>query len=230
MFLKDFLVVLKLTVSPTYSCFESMLETVSPHQLKGFVGGVLQFLPILVQYSQGVIIFASLNRLAICVGPYPLIQRLNIFFTISAAGSSICQSLVYPNGGFVVSGTPELPLFLKTFLTFWLVFFACHSLNKSCIGTRSLIPFALSMLSIMAIYLTPSLSKSSSSSCPTTSLFLPSLEWSFTIRFSILPCSASSIISINAGLAKLVPDQPSSMNTLQLVKPLSFAYFSNIDC
>ena len=39
----------------------------------------------------------------------------------------------------------------STLRTFWLVFLACHSLNKSCIGTRSLMPLAVSMLSIMAI-------------------------------------------------------------------------------
>ena len=34
---------------------------------------------------------------------------------------------------------------------FWLVFLAYHSLNRSCTGTISLNPFAVSMLSMMAI-------------------------------------------------------------------------------
>ena len=59
-----------------------------------------------------------------------------------------------------------------------------------------------------------SLTKSSSRSCPTTSLFLPSLEWSFTIIIPILPCSASYIISIKAGLVKVVPEYPSSTKNL----------------
>ena len=56
------------------------------------------------------------------------------------------------------------------------------------------------------------------------------LEWSLTIRLAINPCSASSIISVKAGLAKVTPDQPSSINTRVFLNPFSFAYFSRIDC
>lgn len=46
------------------------------------------------------------------------------------------------------------------------------------------------------------------------SLFLPSLEWSFTIIVPTFPFYASSIISINADLVKLVPEYPSSTKNL----------------
>ena len=208
LFLNDFVVLRKLTVSPQYSCLARMSATVAEHQLYGTVGGLLQFLPILFQYSVGVSTFVAFSRFAICVGPSPSTHRAKICLTVFAASSSIIHSFltsgffIYPKGGFVVSGTPDIPLFLKTLRTFWLVFLACHSLNRSCIGTRSLIPFAVSMLSIIAIYRTPKLSKSSSNNWPTTKRLRPRREWSFTISVPIIPFSASSIISVKAGLAK----------------------------
>lgn len=63
LFLKDFVVLRKLTVSPQYSCFDRIFATVSEHQLNGLSGGLLQFLPILHQYSVGVIIFVSFQLL-----------------------------------------------------------------------------------------------------------------------------------------------------------------------
>lgn len=48
--------------------------------------------------------------------------------------------------------------------------------NYSNVFNISKTPLLLSILSIIAIYLIFSLTKSSSRSCPTTSLFLPSLE------------------------------------------------------
>ena len=109
------------------------------------------------------------------------------------------------------------------------MFLVCISLNQSWIGKKSFRPLLLSILSMIAIYLILSLTKSSSRSCPTTSLFLPSLEWSLTIIVPILPCSASSIISINAGLVKVVPEYPSSTKNLIFWKLLSFAYLLKID-
>ena len=44
------------------------------------------------------------------------------------------------------------------------------------------------------------------------------------------PFSACSIISVNAGPAKFVPNQPSSMNTRVFRKPFSCAYFSRMVC
>ena len=66
----------KLTVSPQYSCFERISATVAEHQLYGTAGGLLQFLPMLIQYSVGVSIFAALSRFAICVGPSPSTHRV----------------------------------------------------------------------------------------------------------------------------------------------------------
>lgn len=170
LFLKDFVVLRKFTVSPQYSCLERIFATVSEHQLNCLAGGLPQFLPILFQYSVGVITLSVFSFLAICVGPKPETHSSKICLTIFAAGSSISHSFgfsgffIYPKGGLVVSGMPAIPLFLKTLRTFWLVFFACHSLNKSCIGTMSLSPFAVSILSIMAIYRIPNRSNSSSKS------------------------------------------------------------------
>lgn len=71
---------------------------------------------------------------------------------------------IYPKGGFVVKGLHDIPLLCITLRTLSLVFFACHSLNKSRIGARSLIPLAVSMLSMTAIYLTSNRTKSFSKS------------------------------------------------------------------
>ena len=161
-------------------------------------GGLLHFLPILFQYSVGVKTFSAFRRLAICVGPSPETHKSKIFLTIFAAGSSTIHSslsselFIYPKGGFVVSGLPDIPLLCMTLRTLSLVFFACHSLNKSCIGTRSLIPLAVSMLSIMAIYRISKRTKSSYKSWPTTRRFLPSREWSLTTIVPIKPCSVAS--------------------------------------
>ena len=73
-------------------------------------------------------------------------------------------------------------------------------------------------------------SKSSSNNCPTTRRLRPSLEWSLTIIVPIFPCSAKSIISINAGLVNDTPENPSSIKKRALRKPFSFAYFSSMDC
>lgn len=157
LFLKDLVVLRKFTVSSQYSCLPRISATVAEHQLYGTVGSLLQFLPILHQCSVGVDTFAAFRRLAICVGPRPSTHQEKICRTVFAAASSMIQpfllsgSFRYPKGGLVVSGAPDIPLLLNTLRTFWLVFLACHSLNKSCIGTRSLMPFAVSMLSIMAM-------------------------------------------------------------------------------
>lgn len=167
-FLKDFVVLWKLTVSSQDYCFEKISSTVSKHQLYGTAGGLLQFLPTLIQYSVGVSTFAVLDLFAICVGLSPSTHRVKIHLTVFAASSSIIHSFVlsgffiYLKGRFVVNSTPNIPLFLKTLRTFWLVFLACHPLNRSCIGTSPMNPLAVSILSIMAIYQTPKLSKPSS--------------------------------------------------------------------
>ena len=155
--LKDLLVVRKFTVSPQYSCLSRILDTVSATHPNGTAGGLLHFLSMLFQYSVGVITFSALSSFAICVGPSPEIQRSNILRTTFVAGSSTIhcslssEDFIYPKGGFVVKCFPDIPLLCITLRTLSLVFFACHSLNKSCIGTISLMPFAVSILSIMAI-------------------------------------------------------------------------------
>ena len=157
LFLKDFLVLRKFTVSPQYSCLPRISATVAEHQLYGTAGGLLQFLPMLSQCSVGVNTLAAFKRFAICVGPNPSTHQAKICRTIFAASSSTIQlflssgSLRYPKGGLVVSGAPDIPLLLNTFRTFWLVFCACHSVNRSCIGTIWLIPLAVSILSMIAI-------------------------------------------------------------------------------
>jgi hypothetical protein len=71
---------------------------------------------MLIQYSVGVITSSALSRFAICDGPSPDTHILNIRLTISAAGSSMSHSsllsgfFIYPNGGLVVNGFPDLPL------------------------------------------------------------------------------------------------------------------------
>ena len=158
----------KLTVSPQYSCFERILATVSAHQPYLAAGGLLQFLPMLSQYSVGVRTLSIFNLLAICVGPNPSTYREKILLTTLMASSSISHSFllsgffIYPKGGLVVNRFPDMPLFLNTLRTFRLVFFACHSLNQSYIGTTSLIPFMVSILSVIVIYRTLKLSKPSS--------------------------------------------------------------------
>ena len=79
LFLKDFVVLRKLTVSPQYSCFDRIFATVSEHQLNGLSGGLLQFLPILFQYSVGVITLSAFSFLAICVGPKPVNAQVKDF-------------------------------------------------------------------------------------------------------------------------------------------------------
>ena len=59
---------------------------------------------------------------------------------------------------------PALPRLCMTRRTLSLVFFACHSLKRSCIGTISLTPLAVSILSMIAMYRTFSRAKSSSRS------------------------------------------------------------------
>ena len=151
----------------------------------GVAGRCAALRSMLAQYSEGVITFSAFRRFAICVGPRPSIHILKMRRTTSAAGSSISHlisgffasgSFIYPKGGTVVSGKPDIPLLRNTLRTFWLVFLACHSLNQSCIGTISLTPLAVSILSIMAIYRTPRRSNSSSMSCPTIRRLRPSLE------------------------------------------------------
>src|SRR5699024_4869272 len=111
-----------------------MPDTVSATQPYGMAGGLLHFLPILFQYSVGVNTFAAFRRLAICVGPSPETHKSKIFLTIFAAGSSTIHSsllsgfFIYPKGGLVVSGLPDIPLLCMTLRTLSLVFFACHSL------------------------------------------------------------------------------------------------------
>ena len=226
----------KLTVSPIYSCRERMFPTLSADQWYGMAGGLRYAFPMLFQYSVGVITLSALSFFAICAGPSPATHISKIRRTISAAGSSISHSVglsgffLYPKGRLNVKGLPDIPLFLNTFRTFWLVFLACHSLNKSCIGTRSLMPFSVSILSMMAIYRTSRRSKSSSNNCPTTRRLRPSLEWSLTIIVPIFPCSAKSIISIKEGLVNVTPENPSSTKKRGLRNPFSFAYFSSMDC
>ena len=171
-----------------------------------------QFTPTLRWYSLGVSTLPAFSRLAIWVGPRPLMHIWKIRRTTSAAGSSTSHlflssgSFLYPKGGLVVSGIPALPRLCMTRRTLSLVFFACHSLNKSCMGTISLTPLEVSMLSMMAMYRTFNRTKSSSRSWPTTRRFRPSREWSFTTRFATSPCSASSMISIKAGLVNETPE------------------------
>ena len=92
LFLKDFVVLRKFTVSPQYSCLERILATVSEHQLNCLAGGLPQFLPILFQYCVGVITLSVFSFLAICVGPKPETHISKICLTIFAAGSSISHS------------------------------------------------------------------------------------------------------------------------------------------
>lgn len=41
--------------------------------------------------------------------------------------------------------------YIIKFFLLKVLYLVCHSLNKSCIGTRSLMPLAVSMLSIIAM-------------------------------------------------------------------------------
>ena len=211
--LKDRLNERKFTVSPVYSCLSRIAATVEEHQLCGNAGGFVgHFTPVLCKYSLGVITPSERSFLAIWVGPRPDTLMRKIRRTTSAAGSSTSHlflssgAFLYPKGGLVVRGIPALPRLCMTRRTLSLVFFACHSLNKSCMGTMSLTPLAVSMLSMMAIYRTFSRTKSSSKSWPTTSRLRPSREWSFTTRFATSPCSASSMISMKAGRVKVTPE------------------------
>ena len=155
----------------------------------GNAGGLTgHFTPMLCWYSLGVITPSERSFLAIWVGPRPDTLMRKIRRTTSAAGSSTSHlflssgSFLYPKGGLVVRGIPALPRLCMTRRTLSLVFLACHSLNKSCMGTMSLTPLAMSMLSMMAMYRTFSRTKSSSSSCPTTRRLRPSREWSSCVK------------------------------------------------
>ena len=127
LFLKDFVVLRKLIVSPTYSCRARISETAAGFQLYGVAGRCAALRSMLAQYSEGVITFSAFRRFAICVGPRPSIHILKMRRTTSAAGSSISHlisgffasgSFIYPKGGTVVSGKPDIPLLRNTLRTF----------------------------------------------------------------------------------------------------------------
>ena len=92
LFLKDLLVVWKLTVSPIYSCRERIFPTVPADQRYGTVDSRRYGFPMLCQYSVGVITLSAFSFLAICVGPNPATLISKIHFTTSAAGSSTSHS------------------------------------------------------------------------------------------------------------------------------------------
>lgn len=100
---------------------------------------------------------------------------------------------------------------------------------KYCMGTRSLMPFAVSLLSMIEIYHTSRRSKSYSNNYPTTMRLRPSFEWSLTIIVPISPCSTKSIISMKVGLVNVSPKNPSLTKTRGLWNPFYFAYFSRMD-
>ena len=112
--LKDLRQVRKFIVSSQYSCLSRMFETLPDTRLQGMSGRFLHFLPLLFLYSVGVSTCSVFSCLAIYIDLSSETHSPKIFLTISAAGSSISHSsllfgfFIYPKGGSVVSGTPDI--------------------------------------------------------------------------------------------------------------------------